>query len=455
MNAIQIWPARMGNPARSAGFLSRGACDIMTAMDDAPAPPAPLRAERQRFFQADVFERPPQERPTHSTPEEIAEWLIGDARRAASAAATVDEFAWRMLAAGFPLLRVSIHAGTIHPQYLGVTIMWWRDTGRTVATLIAHEVAEVLLDAHNPVRRVTVLGETLRRRVDLPDDELDFPVLRDLKQRGATDYLALPVPSAHGPNYMVTYVTDRAGGFTDAEVQAMTEVSQRIAVVIDQHSQRRVAQNIVTAYLGATAGTKVLAGQIRRGTGEALRAVLWSSDLRAFTARSDRLVGERMIAILNELFEAQAHALHLHGGEILKFIGDGLLAIFPITTAVSATEAAHNALQAAQEALAAIRTLDEAPPMAGEPPLDVVVALHVGDVIYGNIGAPERLDFTVIGPAVNLVSRLEAMAKVMNLPIVVSDDFARAYGAHHMRSLGRHELRGLHTPHELFAPKLV
>ena len=185
-----------------------------------------------------------------------------------------------------------------------------------------------------------------------------------------------------------------------------------------------------------------------------MTVVLWSSDLRGFTERSDRLPGNRMIAILNALFDAQAQAIHDHGGEILKFIGDGLLAIFPIEDGATASRAATNALEAAQEALAAVRRLNGEPSMADESPLEIVVALHVGTVIYGNIGAAQQLDFTVIGPAVNLVSRLEAKAKTLNTAIVLSDDFARAYGRP-LISLGYHPLRGLAQRRELFAPPLV
>jgi len=359
-----------------------------------------------------------------------------------------------MLATGLPLLRVTLHSLTLHPQFLGTTFAWWRTTGQTKQTLIAHEVAELIPLEQNPVRRVVIGGETLRRRLEGPDATLDYPILHELKAEGATDYLALPVVSAHGDyNYMVTYVTDRPGGFTEAEIADLTRMSQLLPVVADMHSQRSIARNVLNAYLGAKTGPKVLAGQIRRGTGEELNAVLWSSDLRAFTARSDRLPGERMIALLNALFDAQAKAIHDHGGEILKFIGDGLLAIFPIEAPDRGGDAAVHALEAAIAALASVRELRDGLAAAGEPPLEIVVALHAGTVIYGNIGAADRLDFTVIGPAVNLVSRVEAVAKALNLPIVVTDDFARAYGKP-LRSLGRHELRGLSMPHELFAPAL-
>ena len=416
--------------------------------------PLPQRFDPRLQPTVEVVERPPAERPAHGSLDGVAEWLVGPARRIASGARAFDDFAWRMLATGLPLLRVTMHSTTLHPQFLGATFVWFRTTGKTVQTLIAHEVRDLIRVEENPVRRVVVGGETLRRRIDVADAVLDFPILHDLKAQGATDYLALPVAGAHGGyNYMVSYVTDRPGGFTEPEIADLTRVSQRLPVVADMYSQRSIASNVLNAYLGAKTGQRVLAGQIRRGAGEEISAVLWSSDLRGFTERSDRLPGERMIALLNALFDAQAKAIHDHGGEILKFIGDGLLAIFPIETPGAAAEAARHALEAAVEALAAVRGLGDELAAAGEPPLQIVVALHAGTVIYGNIGAADRLDFTVIGPAVNLVSRVEAVAKTLNLPIVVSDEFARAYGGP-LRSLGTHQLRGLAAPHELFAPAL-
>jgi adenylate cyclase len=399
---------------------------------------------------ADIVERPPAERPKHDNMDAIIDWLAGAARQIPLVNG-FDEFSWRMLAANFPLLRTTLHVRTLHPQYLGASFAWWRTTGQTVTTLVAHEVAELIGHENNPVWRVATAGETLRRRVDVADDELDFPILHDLKVKGATDYFALPVKSSFGTNYVVTYVTDRIGGFTQQEISNLTRVSQRLPLLVDAHLQRRIAANILNAYLGPKTGPKVLAGQIRRGSGEEITAVLWSSDLRGFTERSDRLAGSHVIAMLNALFDAQAKAIASHGGEILKFIGDGLLAIFPIENAGMAAAAARNALAAAMEAVEAVRGLKGDPSLFGEPPLEIVVALHIGPAMYGNIGAADRLDFTVIGPAVNLVSRIESVAKALNLPIILSDDFARAYGKS-LHPLGRHELRGLATLHDLFSP---
>ena len=416
--------------------------------------PEPIRrseAVQRNLRQVATFERPPHERPSDDSLEAIAEWLVGPARRHARGLGVFDEFAWRMLAAGLPLLRLTLHARTLHPQFLGTTFTWWRTTGQTVQVLIGHEILDAITDVDNPVLRVSVRGETLRRRLGGPEAQLDFPVLHDLKAIGATDYLALPIDSAYGGHYMVTYVTDRVTGFSAQEIADLTRISQRLAVVFDMYSQRAIVNNLLTAYLGAKTGPRVLDGQIRRGSGEAITAVLWSSDLRGFTARSDRLPERRTITILNALFDAQAQVIHDHGGEILKFIGDGLLAIFAIDEAVPAREATRAALEAATQALEAVRRLGEDPAMADEPPLEIVVALHVGTVMYGNIGAANRLDFTVIGPAVNLTSRVEAVAKAIDVPIIVTDSFATAF-ERPLISLGRHRLRGLAAPHELFAP---
>jgi adenylate cyclase len=411
----------------------------------------PLLVEGQTIVTTAVFERPVAERPTRDTVEGIARWLIADARRADSFLHMFDELAWRLLAAGFPLLRLSLHSGTLHPQFLGATYLWWRTTGQTQKVMITHELGDSLTYDNNPVRRVREGREIMRRRLDGPKPQLDFPVLHDLKARGATEYFALPVTSAFGSAaHMAAYVADRPGGFTERELADLSALSKRLSVIADMNSQRQIAENVLTAYLGPQTGPKVLAGQIRRGSGQAIAAVIWSSDLRRFTQLSDHLPAERVIRMLNELFDLQAKAITAHGGEILKFVGDGLLAIFPVASPTDLARAAANALAAAKETLAALR---EQKPPEGEPPLEIVVALHYGTVIYGNVGSADRLDFTVIGPAVNLVSRIETVAKSLDLPLVVSDDFADAYGET-LTSLGRHQLRGLDQPHELFVPSI-
>jgi len=399
----------------------------------------------------EIVERPADDRPLRDSADAIADWLLGPALQVATGAQAVDEFAWRIFAAGFPLARLTVHSGTLHPQFLGSSLIWWRDTAQTVQTFIEHEVVDVVPYHDNAVLRVIQGGETLRRRVDVADSDLDLPILRDLRARGCTDYLALPIAGAHGRRYAVTYTTDCVDGFSTRQVAELTRISQRLSVLCDAFTQSTLTRRLLNIYLGSSAGPKVLAGQIRRGTGEELKAVLWSSDLRGFTTRSDRLPGQQTVAMLNALFDAQANAIHRNGGEILKFIGDGLLAIFPIGSPALVGDAAQSAMAAAMQGLEAVARLIDHPSMLGEPALRIVVALHPGTVIYGNVGASDRLDFTVIRPAVNLVSRVETIAKTLDEPIVVTDEFAHAYSGP-LRSLGIHQLRGIANPRELFAP---
>jgi adenylate cyclase len=249
--------------------------------------------------------RPPERRPVHDTIDNIADWLL-EWRQLSEGIASFDEFAWRLVAAGMPLLRVTLHTATLHPQFLGTTITWWRDTAETVQLMIAHEVGDAIPYEKNPVYRVCYGGETLRRRLDLPNDELDFEVLIELRERGGTDYIAMPIDSAYAAAYMLTFVTDRPRGFREDELADLARVGRRLSIAADRHNQYWITHNLLCAYLGVNTEPKVLAGQIRRGAGMELTAVLWSSDLRGFTERSDRLPSEQMIAILNALFEAQA-----------------------------------------------------------------------------------------------------------------------------------------------------
>ncbi|MGH6982387.1 MAG: adenylate/guanylate cyclase domain-containing protein [Stellaceae bacterium] len=416
--------------------------------DAAPeSDPVPQRIAGQDLIRGETVERSPAARPVTDTIENIRLWLTGAARTTPSLAQIVDELSWRLRAAKLPVLRVSLGITTLHPQFLGATYVWWLATGRTVEVMIAYEIGERVPPDQNPVVRVREGGETLRRSLEVADEQLDFSVLHELKERGGTDFLALPVPSVGGRMNYLAYVSDRPGGFTDDEIGQLTSIAEPLAVAADWFSQRLIAANVLNAYLGPNTGPKVLAGRIRRGTGDEMAAVLWSSDLRGFTNFSDHLPGARVIAVLDQVFDLQANAIERHGGEILKFIGDGLLAIFPVGDGRSASDAATEALAAAADAQAALAMLG-----GDGAAMRMVVALHYGTVIYGNIGAAQRLDFTVIGPAVNLVSRIEAVAKSLDLPVVVSDDFAAAHGRK-LRSLGLHKLRGLDQPHELFAPR--
>jgi adenylate cyclase len=240
-----------------------------------PETPSSPPSFQERYTQLrEVIERPPEQRPETESIEAIAEWLVGPARQMTSGAAVFDEFCWRLLAAGLPLLRATMHGGTLHPLYLGAALIWWRTTGRTEFRMITHNVRETF--AYNPIWRVRVKGELVRRNLEAAPDTFDFPVLHDLREAGATDYLALPVASAFGSHYAVIFVADRTGGFTDDDVANMTRLAGLLPVVMDMHSLRAIASDLLTAYLGPMTGPRVLAGHIRRGQSDTITAVLCS-----------------------------------------------------------------------------------------------------------------------------------------------------------------------------------
>jgi adenylate cyclase len=398
---------------------------------------------------AAVRTRPPEWEAPVGTIAEVSAWLLGPARDMEKAPEAFDEFCWRVLGAGLAIARATLHVGTLDPQFFGYALIWWRELRRTEYILARHELRDTATFRDSPIAHALEHEITIRRRLEGNNVVLDFPVLAELREQGITDYIVLTVRGGHGRRHVGSYATDRPGGFTSDDLDVLTQLAGLMGILIDHFTLEQSARNVIQAYLGPKAGPRVLAGQIRRGSGERMRAVIWLSDIRGFTALSERLDGERVIAILNACFDAQAIAIAAHGGEILKFMGDGILAIFPIADDGAMPEAVRAAAQAAHAGLAAIATLNESELLAGEK-LRVVCALHAGEVFYGNIGAADRLDFTVIGPAVNLVSRTVEAAKALDVDLVVSDVFAAAHGDGPLRSLGKHVLRGLEGARELF-----
>ena len=295
----------------------------------------------------------------------------------------------------------------------------------------------------------------LRRRLAEPDCPQDYAVLPLLRQQGGTDYVAMPMVCSGGAINAITWVTDRAGGFTDREIEALGEVAEALAIIVELQSTRRVARSLLDTYVGHRTGERVLSGAITRGSGESIRAVIWICDLRGFTRLTDSAPRHEVIALLNDYFEIVADAVTAEGGEVLKFIGDAMLAIFDIGDKLGAGrdgdagEPCRAALKAARAAVAAMaaRNLERA--ASGVRRIDFGLALHLGEVTYGNIGARDRLDFTVIGPAVNHAARLEKLAAELGRNVVTSASFAAAV-AEPLVSLGLHPLRGVSQCQEVF-----
>jgi adenylate cyclase len=293
----------------------------------------------------------------------------------------------------------------------------------------------------------------LRRRLDLPDPHLDFPILEELREEGYSDYVAMGLAESESPRTVLSWATYQPGGFSTDELGALYDLLPFLSLIVEAKRYRKTAENLLDVYLGHLSGERVLHGSIKRGQLEQIHAVLWYCDMRGFTALSDSLPGEELILLLNDFFEAMAGPVIKRGGEVLKFIGDAMLAIFPLDRVLGDNRVCA-AMEAAAEALENLDAINRSKECDGRRPLRCGIALHIGDVGYGNIGAPTRLDFTVIGPAVNKVARIEAMTKRLERPLLVSADFARRC-VYPLDSLGFHVLRGISEPEELFASPIA
>jgi len=392
--------------------------------------------------------------------DQVTDWLMGEALGEPEIEKLVDGTAARVDAAGIPIQRFHISFNILHPLYSGLSLTWRRGEPVEVTQL------ERTMDNANPAWQRSPLLHmiqrrilTLRRRLVGPEAMLDFPVLEELRAAGATDYFAFAIPfgGSKVDGLVGSWVTDRKRGFFDADLRDLARVQRRLGVACRMLIRGQVAQNVVSTYLGRGAGERVLAGQIRRGDGETIHAVIWYSDLRGSTEMAERLDRDAYTHVLNCYFECVGGAILEAGGEILDFIGDAVLAIFPLgdgpnDVASKRAAACARALAAAHDAQRRLDRTNAERLGKALPQLSYGLALHVGDVMFGNIGTPERLSFSVIGPSVNQVARLESLTKKVGRPIVASRAFADSCPAG-WDSMGLHAVRGIAEPIEVFAPK--
>jgi adenylate cyclase len=373
----------------------------------------------------------------------IAEWLIDGARSAATPDAVLREMCERVVAGGIPVWRAAVFVRTLHPQIMGRRIEWRDDVGISIGEA-SYAVFDTASFRGSPVSRVYQEGRPLRLRLDNPGTG-EFSQLDELRAEGATDYLAIPFVFSNGEVHVGTWVTRAPGGFTDVQLGRLHRLTAPLARVAEIHALRRTATNLLDTYVGREAGGRILAGQIRRGFTETIRAAIWLSDMRGFTALADTVEPASLIALLNRYFDCQIPTILGHGGEVLKFMGDGLLAIFPLADGANPEGVCQAALTAAGEVRAAIATLGDWPTLAERPGPRFGLGLHIGELLYGNIGASNRLDFTCIGPAVNLAARLEGLASRLGRTTLLSAEFAR-HCSEGVVPLGEFALAGFREP---------
>jgi adenylate cyclase len=404
---------------------------------------------------------------------ELAGWLARMGLAGEDETSIVTGFCERAVRAGLPLARGQVLIDTLHPVHEGRLFRWGHEPevaafveyGRTrelepigppgtaddeAAGKKAQEIARW---RGSPFYRMLETGDSLLRRRLTADTEAEFSVFPELRAAGLTDYVAIinrfAAEGAMGDMDCVysSWITKAPQGFEPSQVAALERIVPFLALAIKSVSLARVAGTLMETYLGRDAGKRVLSGRIMRGVADRIDAVLWFSDLRGFTKITDT-TPEHVIPLLNGYADVIVSAIHESGGDVLKLMGDGILAIFAESGRAEACRAALDAAIAAQQGVA---SLNERRAAAGLPVTDMYLGLHVGEVFYGNIGSMERLDFTVIGPAVNEVSRIAAMCRSVDQPILVSDAFA-AVGNNRGRlvSVGRYALRGVGRAQELF-----
>ena len=349
-----------------------------------------------------------------------------------------------------PLGRVTLHLRTLHPQWLGVRFLWQPEMEKPKFDTFGHGIEKTAQYLLSPVHALYHGMDLVRQRLDDPSARLGrwYPLYDELIAEGLTDYVAWPLEHTFGKRQVITFSCNRKGGFSAEEIAFLTDLLPVLALVSEIRMKNRLARTLLETYVGPHASEQILAGATTRGSGATVGAAILVCDMRDFTTISDHWPRDDVIDRLNAYFDALSGPIERHGGEILKFMGDGLLAIFPL----SDPDAGPKLLAAIAEARIALAELDVACRDKGQPALAYGIGVHVGDVMYGNIGSRQRLDFTVIGPAVNVTARLEALTKDLGRPILLSGAFVdMADCRDRIEWLGSHPLRGLGEPVDVFA----
>lgn len=378
----------------------------------------------------------------------LIHWLMTDARKHADPIRFLDAFAAELRAAGVDVARITTGVPILHPQIFSFSLLW-EFSKETTERLYRAGPTTTATMANSPIRIAYEGGGPTRCDLTAPPRDGEFAILGELRRDGLTDYVVYAVPFADGSFKALSLAIRRQAGFTPDELALFEAMIPALAFNLEVQALRRTARTLLDTYVGRQSGGRVLEGQIQRGSGETIRAVIWLCDLRGFTNLSESLSGDTLIDLLNSYFGAMCDAVASEGGEVLKFIGDAMLAIFPIGADRTAT--CRAALAAAKQAQAALAVENKRREQASLPHIDYGLALHIGDVIYGNIGSDTRLDFTVIGPAVNLTARIESLCRQLGRQFLLSSDFVEAGGVS-ATSLGRFALKGVGSEQEIFVP---
>jgi adenylate cyclase len=380
----------------------------------------------------------------------LIDWLMKQAWLCTTPAELTEQFAQRLLMIGMPLWRFNVSIWTLHPELAGQRFNWARDGGGVVESDTPHGILQTPAYLNSPVHHVSEGLGGVRQRLDLDEPEFQFPILEELRANGGTDYVAMPLPFSDGQFQTMTMATDHPDGFSTAILGQVFEAALALGRFYEVLTLRRNATDLFDTYLGARTGRQVLQGLTRRGDGEDIRAAIIFCDLRDSTVLAASLSRPIYLDLLNDFFECAAGPILAGGGEVLKFIGDAVLAIFPLegdeADEAKISAACQRACKAAREIVARIAAI---PARSDRPPVQCAIGLHFGDVMYGNVGAPKRLDFTVIGTAANIAARLSTHCKTLDQSLLLSAEVA-AHVPENLRSLGTTRLHNVAEELEVF-----
>jgi adenylate cyclase len=386
---------------------------------------------------------------TAHSDSDVLHWLTNHTRDERFLDNIFAELCLRLRQAGIPVKRASLHIMIYHPQWLGARIMWADGMREAEITRVDYDVRGRSEYIGSPGNEIYDGADEVREHLEGDSSPARKHAIYDeMRAQGLTDYVAWPLLHTLGKRHFVTFATERRGGFDEEHIASLSKLLPVLALVSEIRVKNRLARTLLETYVGSHASDLILAGATTRGSGTTVRAAIMICDLRDFTRISDNWPRDDVIDLLNDYFDAMSEPIARHGGEILKFIGDGLLAIFPL----SQPSACANLLHAVAEGRQAMAALNERNSGIGRAPMNFGIGVHVGDVMYGNIGSRSRLDFTVIGPAVNMASRLESLTKQLGKTVLLSRAFAdfvkRDFD---LERVGEFPVRGFSEPVELFA----
>ncbi len=393
--------------------------------------------------------------------DSLIDWLVNKGLEGAGQEELLEGFCARLVGMGVPLMRFHAAQSTLHPVYGGTGYSWYNGAGGESETF---EYTDTPSEVWQQSPLYALLNEDLDEiRVKLVEhnEPSRFPLLNDLREVGATDYYATGL-SYEGAKQLrpdgtkkvsdgvlMSWTSDAPNGFEDSDLNRIQTVLPHLGLALKSAKNHDLAKDLMRVYLGRDAGRRVLSGEIRRGSLQQIDAVIWNFDLEGFTTLSEDLPGHEIIDMLNDYLAVAVGVVHDKGGNILKFMGDGLMAMFDVGEIDEDARAALDAVPLLQSRMDELNARRRA---QGLPVVNYTLALHSGEILYGNIGSETRLDFTVIGPAVNQAARIAGMHRSLGQRILISDDVARAAQrcAQELVSVGRYMLRGVNEPKELF-----